>query len=536
MKSRAESLVNAYYSTTPTYNLLENYEEIKTLGDLLESSYRYTEIESEIRRNLLYKLKNKENVFSEIIGYDDDVIPAVNRSLLAGHDILFVGQIGQAKTKLAEVIAKELLFPIPIIRGTITNDIPTTLPRDELNALLDDKVIHKTYPEFLISKEGEEIIRNSKLETPIEWISGDKRYRYLLATPDITIKDLVGQIDVIKVAKKGVEIYDIESYLPGQLLQARHGILCIDELPVLDPRKQVALLSILQEGKFTTGSFPVVFRPDAKIIATANPIDYTHSGKIIEPLFDRLKSHIDTHYPHTIDDEMHIIIQEIKIDYPNTIFIPIFILKSIAEITRTIRNHPDIDQDRGVSVRIGIHSLEIIISEAVRTRQILHSSSAIPRLTDLESISQTCKFELSELENTKDNRKKLLLSAIEKTIENLSKKYIENIEPELIQRIKSEFLINGKFVVSQVFSFEDYKKQLAKFPTLKKLIEKQMNLILEEQNNYLKLKNINNIFLSFQPEYKGDMMAGVTELLLECLKAINPPIIKRIDKHTYSIS
>src|SRR5947208_13975499 len=205
-------------------------------------------------------------------------------------------------------------------------------------SIINDADIARTSPEFTVSKECEEIIRNNKMETKINWIEGTQRDRYILATPDISVKDLVGQIDAIKIAKKGVELYDIESYSSGQLLQARHGILCIDELPVLDPRKQVALLSVLQEGKFTTGSYPAVFKPDVRIIATANPIDYTHSGKIIEPLFDRLRSHIDTHYPRTVEDEMLIIVQEARIADTKNVFLPVFILRTVAKITQLARD------------------------------------------------------------------------------------------------------------------------------------------------------------------------------------------------------
>ena len=204
-------------------------------------------------------------------------------------------------------------------------------------SLLEDKEVTHYSPTFTVSKETEENIRNNGLDTRVDWINGSERYRYILATPDISVKDLVGQIDAIKIAKKGVEIYNIESYSPGQLLQARHGILCIDELPVLNPRKQVALLSVLQEGKFTTGSYPVYFEPDLKIIAvTSNPIDYTHSGKIIEPLFDRLRSHIETRYPVKIIDEMLIMIQEIKLSDPKNIILPIFVLKTLAKITQSL--------------------------------------------------------------------------------------------------------------------------------------------------------------------------------------------------------
>ena len=137
---------------------------------------------------------------------------------------------------------------------------------------------------------------------------------------------------------------------------------------MLDPRKQVALLSVLQEGKFTTGAYPIIFKPDVKIVATANPIDYTHSGKIIEPLFDRLRSHIRTHYPKHIFDEMLIMSQEVKIVDRDNVLLPVHILKAMAKIAHIAREHPDINQERGVSVRMGIHSLELLIGETERTR------------------------------------------------------------------------------------------------------------------------------------------------------------------------
>ena len=146
------------------------------------------------------------------------------------------------------------------------------------------------------------------------------------------------------------------------MLLARHGVFCIDELPVLDPRKQVALLSVLQEGIYTTGSYPVIFKPDTRIISTANPIDYTHSGKIIEPLYDRLKSHIITRYPKKVYDEMMIMVQEANISNIRNIVLPIFILRTLAEITMIARGHPEINHEKGVSVRMSIHSLEILIS------------------------------------------------------------------------------------------------------------------------------------------------------------------------------
>ena len=182
---------------------------------------------------------------------------------------------------------------------------------------------------------------------------------------------------------------------------------------MLDSRKQVALLSVLQEGKFTTGSYPVTFKPDAKIVATANPIDYTHSGKIIEPLFDRLRSQIYTHYPLKIDDEILIIIQEARTpDAPNA-FLPIFILKTVAVIMNLARTHPNISQDKGVSVRMGVHSVELLIGEAERNRSILNSVKAIPRFCDIYCIHQSSKLELNDIDDTPQNRRETLDSIID---------------------------------------------------------------------------------------------------------------------------
>src|ERR687886_2436228 len=427
----------------------EDYKEIRTLRDLLEINYKHVPVEEQIRTNLITKMKNDEYPYKGIIGYDEDVILAVNRAILSGHDILLVGQIGQAKTKIAESIAKNLLSSIPIVKGSITNDVPVSIPEDQLLNLLTDSGVLHTYPEFAISKESEKTISDNKLDTRIDWVEGVNRYRYILATPDISVKDLVGQIDAIKIAKKGVQLYDIESYSPGQLLQARHGILCIDELPVLDPRKQVALLSVLQEGKFTTGSYPVIFKPDAKIIATANPIDYTHSGKVIEPLFDRLRSHIDTHYPTNIADEMLIIIQEARIYDIKNVFLPIFILKTLAKITQLARSHPDINHDKGVSVRMAIHSIELLISEAERTRSMLHPVKTVPRFCDIHTIHQSSKFELSEMEDTRQNRRNVLNSIIDNALKEVSLQYVDKHSLEEITKLKNEFARNKAFLVSQ---------------------------------------------------------------------------------------
>jgi magnesium chelatase subunit I len=536
------------YRSDPKYNEIfpgvpHNYKEIKTLKDLLEINYKHAKVDDQIRGNLIALLKKGINPYRGIIGYDDDIIPSINRGILAGHDLLLVGQIGQAKTKLSEAISNNLLSPIPIIRKSLTNDIPTTIRVEHMISLLEDKEVTHYSPTFTVSKETEENIRNNGLDTRVDWINGSERYRYILATPDISVKDLVGQIDAIKIAKKGVEIYNIESYSPGQLLQARHGILCIDELPVLDPRKQVALLSVLQEGKFTTGSYPVYFEPDLKIIATSNPIDYTHSGKIIEPLFDRLRSHIETRYPVKIIDEMLIIIQEIKLSDPKNIILPIFVLKTIAKITQLARTNSDINQDKGVSVRMSVHSAEAIISEAERVRSLNYNVRAVPRFSDINSIHQTSKFELSELDDNKQNRLEILNRLISEAINTTAREYIQNINSEEIVLVKKEFSKNKRFIVSQNLlgdetsnSPDNYEAQLKNFPTLKKILERIIEIDEKENDVFIENIEYNRIDingLSFTNKQDKEYRASIVELILEGLRNLDNPIIDRREKGIY---
>ena len=553
MSDRIQEAVHRSYSSKPKYSeimsgLPEDYRQIKTLGDLLNVCYKHVTVQEQMRTNLIVKLKKGEHPFPGIIGYDDDVVPAINRAILSDHDMLLVGQIGQAKTKIAEAIAQNLLSPIPIVRGTITSDIPTSIPEDELIALLTDTEISRKKPEFMVSPECEDIIRANKLETKVDWVSGADRYKYILSTPDISVKDLVGQIDAIKIAKKGIELYNIESYSAGQLLQARHGILCIDELPVLDPRKQVSLLSVLQEGKFTTGAYPIVFKPDVRIIATANPVDYTHSGKVIEPLFDRLRSHIDTHYPRTVEDEMLIIIQEAKIADAKNVVLPAFIIKTIAKITQMTRMHHDVNHDKGVSVRMSVHSMEMMVGEAERTRSIVYGIKAIPRFCDIHCIHQSSKFELAEMEDTRQNRKNVLDSIIESVIKELSVEYIQKVAPEQLTKVKNDFAKNKTFQVSQTIVGNgrsdksvdsDYESQLSSFPALQQVVNETIARVKEEQKQLteqalqLGIKTDN---ISLSEDLDGEFTASVTEVILEGLRHTQPPLLDKKDNNIYDLA
>ena len=510
--------------------LPEDFKEIKNLGDLLAINYKLVGVKEQLRDNLISLINLGEPKYPGIIGYEDEVIPALDRAILSCHDIFLVGQIGQAKTKIVETISKNLLSPIPVIKNSITNDCPMDLPKDELISLLDDKEQNNSSPKFYVSPESAEKIRDNNLDTPIEWIEGKNRYKYVLATPDISVKDLVGYIDAVKVAKKGIEMYKIDSYSPGQLMQAKHGIFCLDELPVLDPRKQVSLLSVLQEGRFTTGSYPVIFEPKTAFFATANPIDYTHSGKVIEPLYDRLKSHIHTHYPKSIENEMLIIMQEANI--PKS-FIIVSVLKILANILQKARQNHEINQERGVSVRLGIHGLELLVGESERTRAIFHKILPVPRLSDMHCLTQVAKFELVERDDTIENRQKIFHELIDNSIQEVCLEYLSDQNESFLESIKQEF--NGKtFQVSQQMIWKNgqtsYENQLKNFQNLKSLIESKLEQIHSEQKsliNKTSLYKIDSDSLSLKAGMDDELRTVLTEIILEGLCWIKPKILAK---------
>jgi magnesium chelatase subunit I len=314
-------------------------------------------------------------------------------------------------------------------------------------------------------------------------------------------------------------------------MQAKHGLFCIDELPVLDTRKQVALLSVLQEGRFTTGAYPVIFEPKIAFFATANPIDYTHSGKIIEPLYDRLKSHIHTHYPKSIDEEMLIIIQEAKVSKS---FIPIFMLKTLARIIQNARASQEINQDKGVSVRMGIHCLELLVGEAERTRALSHKILPIPRPSDMYSIGQATKFELAEMDDTIINREKVLRELIAKSVKETSLEYVKEIDPVLVDKIKQEFA--GKtFQVSQKIVDKNsmqmsYENQLQNFETLRNLIGQIYDRVSLEQQEFEKkilTYNIKSESISLSEKAQNELRAAIIEIILEGLCWSEPKILDK---------
>ena len=511
----------------------DNYREIRTLRDLFASEYRFMDAREQMKQNLMSRLQVRgqesnartisDAVLPGIIGYDDDVLPMVFRAVLAGHDILFVGQMGQAKTRIARDMAESLLSPMPVIERSLTNDSPFDLPKARLAELLDDRD-GESGPHFFISPESEKRIRDSGLDTRIAWADGISRYRYVLATPDMSVKDLVGYIDAIKIAKQGVEMHRIESYSPGHLMQAKHGILCIDELPVLDPRKQVALLSVLQEGKFTTGPYPVTFEPRTIFLATANPIDYTHSGRVIEPLYDRLKSHIHTHYPGTAQDEMLIIAQEA---HACGALAPVPVLRVLASLAQKMRKSDAINQERGVSARLGIHGLEILAGEAQRCRP--DHAPPIPRLTDMHCLGQVAKFELSAIDDDQKSRSRVFGTMLEDAIREMTLEAASGLEQDQRDLIRKELAETG-FSVSQKMTWISYQERLEKHPSLAEALRSRRGWLESMQQDWANRagrRGIAGAGLTF--ELRQELNALLLEMILEGLCHTSPKILDKKD-------
>lgn len=375
-----------------------------TLGELKKSKYKYRSIRQELRDNLIQKLKMKEPIFDGIYGYDQTVIPDIERAILSGHNILFLGLRGQAKTRMARLLVKLLDEYIPIIEGSEINDDP----------------LHP------ISKFGRETISQLGDNTPIHWMHREERYVEKLATPDVSIADLIGDLDPIKAAQKKIG-YDNEYAIHYGLIPRSHrSIFVINELSDLQARIQVALFNILEENDLQIRGFKVKLPLDIFFLFTANPEDYTQRGNIITPLKDRIESQILTHYPEDIETSLKISLQESKIDetLQTQIAIPELMLRIVEQISFTARESEFIDDKSGVSARLSISAFELLYS-AIHRRMLLNSEKkGVARLSDLLAIvpALTGKMELvyeGEQMGSYDVALNLINEAIQKQCETL---------------------------------------------------------------------------------------------------------------------
>ncbi len=348
-----------------------------TLRDLLATGYRSRTVKEELRTNLLARLGAGEELFPGVVGYSETVIPAVENAILAGQDLVFLGERGQAKTRMARLLVGLLDEWIPVVEGGELNDDP-----------LDP-----------ISPSARAIVAEKGGDTPIAWLPRDRRYGEKLATPDITIADLIGEVDPVRVAE-GRYLSDELTIHFGLIPHCNRGIFAINELPDLAERIQVGLLNILEERDVQIRGFTIRLPLDLFVVASANPEDYTSRGRIITPLKDRLGSQIRTHYPRTLDHEIAIMEQE-QLRFPVNeavpqVVVPGFMAELLAELTHLARRAPEISQRSGVSVRVSVANLEVLRAAALKRAVRLRETSAAPRVSDLGAViaSTAGKIEL----------------------------------------------------------------------------------------------------------------------------------------------
>src|SRR5687767_1514037 len=352
-------------------------ERARTVGELKANGYRSVSVKDELRANLIGKLKRGERLFPGIVGYDETVVPQLVNAVLARHNLILLGLRGQAKSRIIRQLTELLDEHIPIIAGSEVNDDPFAP----------------------ISAYGRQTIELHVDATPIDWIGRDARFVEKLATPDVTIADIIGDVDPIKAAKGGHVLSDELTIHYGLLPRANRGLFAINELPDLAGKIQVGLFNIMQEGDVQVKGYPVRLPLDVMLVFSANPEDYTARGKIITPLKDRIGAEITTHYPSELPTAIQITRQEAWVErdgWKSNLRIPEFIREVVEQIAFEARDDQRVDKQSGVSQRLPITVTESVISNAERRALLTEEEEIVPRISDIYAAipSMTGKMEL----------------------------------------------------------------------------------------------------------------------------------------------
>lgn len=384
-----------------------NIPKIKTLGELKKSGYQPRSIKEEIRQNLINKLKKHESTFTGIVGYEDTVIPDVERALLSKHNILFLGLRGQAKTRMARQMTELLDEYIPAVTGSDINDDPLRP----------------------VSKFTKDLIEAQGDATPIHWIHRSERYGEKLATPDVSVADLIGDVDPIKAANLKLSFADERVIHYGIIPRSNRGIFVINELPDLQARIQVALFNILEEGDVQIRGFKLRLPLDILFVFTANPEDYTNRGSIVTPLKDRIESQILTHYPKSLEHALEITEQEADIDAEQQAKVKVsdLVKRLIEQIAFEARGSEFVDKKSGVSARLTISAYENAISSAERRAIINNEKQTQVWIGDLSGIipSITGKVELV-YEGEQEGPYQVAMNLVDKAIRTQFVQYFPN--------------------------------------------------------------------------------------------------------------
>jgi len=358
---------------------------VVTLGQLRQSGWASLPVKEEVRRNAVARIRAGEALFPRVLGYEDTVLPQLENALLAGHDVIFLGERGQAKTRMIRSLTGLLDEWMPIVAGSEINDDPYNP----------------------VSRHARDLVAEQGDDTPISWVHRDERFGEKLATPDTSIADLIGEVDPIKVAE-GRYLSDELTLHYGLVPRTNRGIFAINELPDLAERIQVGLLNVLEERDVQVRGYKIRLPLDLMLFASANPEDYTNRGRIITPLKDRFGAQIRTHYPLEVDIEVDIAMQEATplVADGITVEVPTYMAEIVATLSHLARQSPHINQRSGVSVRLTVSNLETLVANAAR-RALLHGETeVVPRVSDLEALASSTagKVEIESLEEGRDEQ------------------------------------------------------------------------------------------------------------------------------------
>ncbi|AVI49635.1 magnesium chelatase [Pukyongia salina] len=449
-------------------------EKIKTFGELKAQGYEYKSVKDELRRNLLQKIMKKETTFKGIHGYEYTVIPELERAILSRHNINLLGLRGQAKTRLARQMTTLLDEFIPVVEGSEINDDPF-------------KPISR-YARELLAEKGD--------NTPISWVHRDERFAEKLATPDVTVADLIGDVDPIKAANLKLTYADDRVIHYGMIPRANRSIFVINELPDLQARIQVALFNILQEGDVQIRGFKLRLPLDIQFVFTANPEDYTNRGSIVTPLKDRIGSQILTHYPEDIETARTITQQEAAqaMAEKQHVYVPEIAKDILEEISFQARESEFIDAKSGVSARMSITAFENLLSTAERRALQNGARETSVRLGDFVGIipSITGKVELvyeGEQEGASQVAQQLIADAVKAQFDTYFPK-IEKLQKETEQdpytEIVAWFFEQSGFELLDSLSDDEYKQQLNRIEPLDELVNDHLPDIDERDRSFVK--------------------------------------------------
>ncbi len=417
-----------------------------TVRALREYGYPNHTVRDEIRNNAIAKLQAGETIFASIIGYEKTVIPHVVNAMLAGHDIIFLGERGQAKTRIMRGLVNVLDEEIPVIKGCEVND----------------------HPYRPVCRRCRDLVKEMGDLVPITWKSREERYAEKLATPDVSMADIIGEVDPIKVAE-GRYLADELTIHFGLVPRSNRGIFAINELPDLAEKIQVGLFNLMEERDIQIRGFNLRLPLDVFLVASANPEDYTNRGRIVTPLKDRFGSEVRTHYPLTWSDEIAIVNQEQRVFIPEgfQIMVPYFLKETIVAISHEARRHPEIDQRSGISVRMTITNYETIVSNALKRALTLKETIIVPRITDLAAAfaSSLGKIEWFGLEERQEE--KIFVNIIKEAIRRVFTARVS--EADMEQALRG-FDKTGRIKVSEHMPSHVYSSQLSSIPSLKVLV------------------------------------------------------------------